>query len=119
MQIVDRHPLLDERFDAVCDVLGADLVAYRHHAYRVFNFCRALTGDGADERIALAALVDAFRRADLVDVSLGLMRSGLPRSFVRDVRRAFPNAGFHRRLLALGAQRARSHPLSPLPMLRW
>jgi hypothetical protein len=68
---------------------------------------------------APAGLVEAFRRADLADLSLGLIRSGLPRTFVREVRSAFPNAGFHRRLLALGAARLRSHPLHPLPMLRW
>jgi hypothetical protein len=32
---------------------------------------------------------------------------------------AWPNAGFHRRLAQLAFERLRSHPLSPLPMLRW
>ncbi len=64
-------------------------------------------------------LVDAFRRADWIDVSLGVLRLGLPATLVADVRRAFPNAGFHRRLAELTARRARHHPLSPLPMLRW
>jgi len=41
------------------------------------------------------SLPEAFRRADLVDLSLGTIRFGLPRSFVRGVRDAFPNAGFH------------------------
>lgn len=31
----------------------------------------------------------------------------------------FPNAGFRRRLLELGAKRVRTNPLSPLPMLKW
>lgn len=64
-------------------------------------------------------LVDAFRRADLVDVSLGLLRAGLPANFVSALKREYPNRGFHKRLLQLGAQRLRSHPLSPMPMMKW
>lgn len=64
-------------------------------------------------------LAEHFRRADWIDVSLGLRRFGLPRSFVRQVRQHFPNAGFHRRLLVLGSRRFLRHPLSPLPMFRW
>ena len=65
------------------------------------------------------SLVEVFRRADWIDVSLGLRRFGVSRAFVREVRRAFPNCGFHRRLVALTLERLRSHPLSPLPMFRW
>jgi hypothetical protein len=63
--------------------------------------------------------VEAFRRADWADVSLGALRRGLPRGLVAEVRRAFPNRGFHRRLVALTLARARRHPLSPLPMIKW
>ena len=64
-------------------------------------------------------LVEAFRRADLADVSLGLLYRGLPGPFVREVRAAFPNAGFHRRLVRLLGQGLATHPLSPLPVFRW
>jgi HD domain-containing protein len=63
-------------------------------------------------------LVEAFRRADLVDVSLGIITFGLPRKFVREVRSRFPNTGFHKRLIQLSLSRLLSHPLSPLPMYR-
>lgn len=66
-----------------------------------------------------AALVEAFRKADLVDVSLGLVRHGLPKAFVKEVLAAFPNAGFHQRLVQLFAQRLRTKPWSPAPMMRW
>ena len=65
------------------------------------------------------ALVEAFRQADWIDVSAGLLRHGLPRSFIREVQAAFPDAGFHLRLLQLSLRRALRHPLSPLPMMRW
>lgn len=67
----------------------------------------------------LGAHVEAFRRADLVDLSLGGIRFGIPRTFVREVRQAFPNAGFHRCLVRVSTSWLLSHPLRPLPMMRW
>lgn len=66
-----------------------------------------------------AALVEALREADWVDVSLGLFRAGLPRDFLRELSAAFPNAGFHKRLVQLSLRRLLTHPWSPLPMLRF
>jgi hypothetical protein len=63
-------------------------------------------------------LVEAFRRADWIDVTRGLRGFSVPRGLVREVFAAWPDAGFHRRLLGLGIERLRTHPLSPLPMLR-
>ena len=64
-------------------------------------------------------LVEPFRRADLTDVSLGLIRPGLSKSFVREVRREFPNAGFHKRLLQLAFRQFLRQPWRPMPMMRW
>lgn len=63
-------------------------------------------------------LVESFRRADWMDVTLGLRRFGLPRSVVAPVFSAWPNQGFHRRLLQLSLARLRTNPLAPLPMIR-
>lgn len=68
---------------------------------------------------AFASHVENYRRADLIDLSLGVQRFGLPRSFIASVKAAFPNAGFHRLLLRLAARQLLRHPLRPLPMLRW
>jgi hypothetical protein len=64
-------------------------------------------------------LVEVFRRADLIDVSLGLVTFGLSRRYIRRVKAAFPNAGFHWRLVRLIGGWAPRHPASPLPFLRW
>ena len=64
------------------------------------------------------SLVELFRRADWTDVSMGVLRFGLPRSFVRDVSAAWPSAGFHRRLVQFELERLRTHPLRPLPMVK-
>lgn len=66
-----------------------------------------------------AWVVEAFRKADWVDVTRGVRRFGLPRAMVAEVLATWPNAGFHRRLVQLSLRRLRSHPWSPLPMVRW
>ena len=64
-------------------------------------------------------LVELFRKADLVDVSWGVVRYGIPRSYVTAVQKQFPNHGFHRFLMHTGAAWWVKHPLNPAPFLRW
>ena len=77
-----------------------------HHKVRTFR--------GAD-----AGLIEPFRRADWMDVSLGALSFGLPRARIREIRAKWPNAGFHQRLAQLTFRRLRTHPLSPIPALKW
>ncbi|MGK8520673.1 hypothetical protein ACRS6B_03510 [Nocardia asteroides] len=64
--------------------------------------------------------VEIFRRADAIDVELGLLgRFGISRGTYRQLAKRYPNYGFHRRLAFLIAGRVRTHPASPLPMLKW
>ena len=53
-----------------------------------------------------APLVESVRRADLVDVSQGLIRFGLPSSYVKEVRAAFDASVFFKRVIPLGTLRA-------------
>ena len=64
------------------------------------------------------SLVEAFRRADWIDVTRGLRTFGLPRPLIRSVLAGWPSAGFHWRLVQLTLERFRSHPLTPLPMVK-
>ena len=64
-------------------------------------------------------LVELFRRADLIDVSLGLQRFGVPRSFIKQVSATYPNRGFHKTLLRLGVKQFLRSPWNPMPMLKW
>ena len=70
-------------------------------------------------RSAHAQTVEPFRQADLVDVSLGLVRFGLPRAFIKSVQSTFPDHGFHAMLIKLSARQLLRTPLRPLPMFRW
>lgn len=63
-------------------------------------------------------LVEAFRKGDLVDFSLGLLKHGLPGSFVSEVKAAFPNAGFHKNLVKIAGSWVCRHPLNPAPVLK-
>jgi hypothetical protein len=177
-----RIALLDEVLSAHTGALGADFEGYRNHAYRVANFCLALTSTsssaGHEERIAKiglaasfhdlgiwtdatfdylgpsnrlataylaengrsgwasdisemilqhhkltpfrgrCALVEPFRRADLIDVSHGLASFGLQREFLREVFAQWPDARFHGRLAQLFLGRLLRYPWNPLPMVR-
>jgi hypothetical protein len=70
-------------------------------------------------RAAPQSLVESFRRADWIDVSRGVRRFGVPRTFIAAVVATWPSAGFHRRLVTLTLDRFRKHPLTPLPMVKW
>jgi hypothetical protein len=64
-------------------------------------------------------MTDAFKTADLVDVSRGLLASGIERARVRTIVGELPYLGFHA-FLARGLTRnAIRHPTRPLPMMRW
>jgi hypothetical protein len=64
------------------------------------------------------SLVEPFRRADWIDVTRGLRTFGLSRSLIRSVLASWPSAGFHWRLVQLTLGRVRTHPLTPLPMVK-
>jgi len=69
-------------------------------------------------RAEAGSLIEAFRRADWIDVTRGLRTFGIPRPFVARLFATWPSAGFHWRLVTLTLDRVRSHPLTPLPMVR-
>ena len=64
------------------------------------------------------SLIEAFRRADWIDVTRGLRRFGMSRPFIARLFATWPSAGFHWRLVTLTLDRFRRHPLRPLPMVR-
>jgi len=70
-------------------------------------------------RDAAYPLVEVFRKADLVDVSLGAIRFGIPIRLIIRIKSAIPNAGFHLFLLRTGKGWFLQHPLSPPPFMKW
>lgn len=82
------------------------VVIAEHHRFRTY-------------RGAHASMVEGFRRADLVDVSQGLVRFGIPREYVSAVRNSFDVETFFTRVIPrMTARHLRLHPLNPLPHTR-
>lgn len=66
-----------------------------------------------------ATLAEAFRRADLNDLSQGLIRIGMPRAHVRAVRASIDVGCFFTRTVPRAIVRhVIRHPLDPLPIAR-
>jgi len=64
-------------------------------------------------------LVELFRKGDLVDFSLGVFTFNLPRSYIKSVKEALPNNGFHQFLMRGAKDWFVKHPLSLPPFMRW
>lgn len=64
-------------------------------------------------------LIEVFRQGDLVDFSLGFVKCGLPKTYIKSVKNQFPNAGFHKGLAKLAGKWICRHPLNPIPVLKW
>ena len=64
-------------------------------------------------------LVEVFRKADWVDVSLGIRAFGLSKNDVQVVLDKFPNLGFHKNLIKLAKAEFMKHPLNSMPMMKW
>lgn len=59
-----------------------------------------------------------FRKADWIDVSLGLLTYGFDKQKIKANRKSLPNLGFHVFLIKRITQNFFRHPLHPLPMFK-
>jgi hypothetical protein len=67
-------------------------------------------------RDAYSGLVEPFRQADWIEMSFGVFRFGLPKPYVKLVRRTFPIAAFYPWTVIKSAARwLIRHPLHPMP----
>jgi len=87
----------------IADVDAAQEMIRQHHRIRP-----------TDDR-----LTETFRRADLIDVSRGLLRSQVSRATIKTIVAELPYLGFHRFLARGLIGYGIRHPARPLPMLRW
>ena len=103
--IVAANEYLDRKGLDVWTVEIGQMIDQHHKLHAV--------GDGAGR------LVEVFRKGDLVDFSLGLVKCGVSRDTIRAVKAEFPNAGFHKNLVKLAGRWICRHPLNPVPVLKW
>lgn len=64
-------------------------------------------------------LAELFRKADLIDVSWGLISFGINAKKIQEIKKAFPNNGFHKTLLKWAWKQLKKEPWRPMPMLKW
>jgi hypothetical protein len=62
--------------------------------------------------------VECFRKADWIDVSLGLLTYGFDAKTLKLNRKILPNKGFHWFLIKRIGKNFLRHPLKPLPMFK-
>jgi hypothetical protein len=88
-------------------------IILQHHRYNKWK-----KGDSfADE-----SLVNAVRKADWADATLGVMRSGLPVNFLEAAYETAPSLGFHAMLAGMGARLSPDSyvgRLDVLKILKW
>ena len=65
------------------------------------------------------SLVEVFRKGDLADFSLGLIKGGVPKEIMEKIKSTFPNEGFHKILLKMQGKWLIKHPLNPFPIMKW
>jgi hypothetical protein len=100
---------------------SADLAAAHADEFGIkdVNQIRTLITDHHRLRPSHDHMTETFRKADLIDVSHGLLSGQIGRSPVQAVVAQLPYRGFHA-FLAKGLTRyAARHPPRPLPMVRW
>jgi hypothetical protein len=64
-------------------------------------------------------LVEPFRRGDLADFSLGILRSGVSSLFMKKLKKEFPNKGFHKMLGSQTVKWLVKNPMNPMPIMKW
>lgn len=63
-------------------------------------------------------LAELFRQADTADLTFGFVGKQIDGEQVRDIRKIFPNKGFHITLCKLFAKNLIKNPFKPLPMYK-
>ena len=66
----------------------------------------------------LNPLVEAFRKADLIDLSFGIINFGVKKEMLKELNNIFPSLGFHRFIVGQSIKNTFRHPLNPLPMMK-
>lgn len=64
-------------------------------------------------------LVEIFRCGDLVDFSFGMIKFGIPETYIKEVKAKFPNSNFHKNLGKRAVKWFFKHPFNPAPMMKW
>lgn len=62
---------------------------------------------------------EAFRKADLIDLTSGWIRFNIPKSIIVDTERRYPRLGFTKKVLKKSVKWSFQHPFNPFPMMKF
>lgn len=65
-----------------------------------------------------STLAEIFRKADLIDLSLGLVPKNQKKKDIQTIRKLFPNKGFHLFLVKIFFKNLVTHPAHPFPIFK-
>lgn len=63
-------------------------------------------------------LVELLRKADLVDFSLGVAHQGVDKALIKQVKKSYPNKGFHKMVITRQLAWLKQHPDNPFPIFK-
>jgi HD superfamily phosphodiesterase len=69
-------------------------------------------------RVKSSNLAEIFRKADLTDLTFGLLSKEYTQEDIRTIRNVFPNKGFHLFLIKLFFKNLIKNPLHPFPIFK-
>jgi len=61
---------------------------------------------------------EAFRKADLIDLTAGIVRFNLPKSIIQETEKKYPRRHFTKQIFSKIIRHALLNPKSPLPMIK-
>lgn len=70
-------------------------------------------------KIKGAVEAEAFRKADLIDLSAGIVPFNIPKSLIVETEKNYPRNGFTKKVILKTIKWALSHPFRPFPMIKF
>lgn len=64
-------------------------------------------------------LAEAFRKADLIDLTFGVVKFGIDGHTIKKLYKQYPSSGFHSFIAGRIVRNIIRHPLNPLPIVKW
>ena len=64
-------------------------------------------------------LAESFRKADLIDLTFGLIKFGISSAQIAETKKLYPALGFQTYIFKKVLQNIVRHPLNPLPIMKW
>lgn len=79
---------------------------------------RLVIGDHHKVTATSNPVAELLRKADLIDLTMGMIRFGVPKQVIKETRIQIPYLGFHSMITKKTLQHAVRNPLNPFPMLK-